>query len=182
MPAKVAGVERIVVRDTAHQGRHASTRCMLAACTARPASTEIYTVGGAQAVAALAYGTETIRPGRQDHRPGQRLRGRCQEDRLGRRGNRYDRRPLRGLRRGRRDGRSRHGGHRPHGPGRARPAGKPAIWSPSTSGLRRRGRGGHRGSHGSAFHARRDHHAPRSTIEGTIVVACRLHGCRPSRR
>ena len=31
-------------------------------------------MGGAQAIAALAYGTETIAAGRRDRRPGQRLR------------------------------------------------------------------------------------------------------------
>ena len=38
-----------------------------------PGSREIWRVGGAQAVAALAYGAGPIRPGRQDRRPRQRL-------------------------------------------------------------------------------------------------------------
>ncbi len=59
LPAKVAGVERIVITVPATGGDINPT--VLAA--ARIAGvTEIYRVGGAQAVAALAYGTETIAP------------------------------------------------------------------------------------------------------------------------
>jgi histidinol dehydrogenase len=59
VPAKVAGVERIVMVVPARDG--ALNPVVLAA--ARIAGvTEIYRIGGAQAVAALAYGTETIRP------------------------------------------------------------------------------------------------------------------------
>jgi len=59
VPAKVAGVERIVITVPATGGDINPT--VLAA--ARIAGvTEIYRVGGAQAVAALAYGTETIAP------------------------------------------------------------------------------------------------------------------------
>ena len=36
---------------------------------------EVYAIGGAQAIAAMAYGTESIRAGRRHRRPGQRLRG-----------------------------------------------------------------------------------------------------------
>lgn len=60
LPAQVAGVERIVcVTPPAKDGTLDAT--VLAACKIAGV-TEIYTVGGAQAVAALAYGTETIRP------------------------------------------------------------------------------------------------------------------------
>ena len=70
-PAQVAGVERIVV------------------CSPRPAQetlaaaylanvTEFYRVGGAQAIAALAFGTPTLPPRRQDRRPRQPLRHRRQ--------------------------------------------------------------------------------------------------------
>ncbi|MCU7585219.1 histidinol dehydrogenase [Adlercreutzia muris] len=60
LPAQVAGVERIVcVTPPTKDGTLDST--VLAACKIAGV-TEIYTVGGAQAVAALAYGTETIRP------------------------------------------------------------------------------------------------------------------------
>ncbi len=59
LPAKVAGVPRVVMVVPASGG--AINPTVLAA--ARIAGvTEIYRVGGAQAVAALAYGTETIAP------------------------------------------------------------------------------------------------------------------------
>ena len=59
IPAKVAGVERIVMVVPAREG--VVNPAVLAA--ARMAGVEeIYRVGGAQAVAALAYGTETIAP------------------------------------------------------------------------------------------------------------------------
>ena len=59
LPAKVAGVPRVVMVVPASGG--AINPTVLAA--ARMAGvTEIYRVGGAQAVAALAYGTETIAP------------------------------------------------------------------------------------------------------------------------
>lgn len=64
IPAKVAGVERIVMVTPPQRGaEHAATGGIspqtLAA--ARIAGVdEIYTVGGAQAIAALAYGTESI--------------------------------------------------------------------------------------------------------------------------
>ncbi|MGN6550580.1 MAG: histidinol dehydrogenase [Pararhizobium sp.] len=59
LPAKVAGVERIVMVVPAQAGR--LNPAVLAA--ARIAGVgEIYRIGGAQAVAALAYGTETIAP------------------------------------------------------------------------------------------------------------------------
>lgn len=60
LPAQVAGVERIVcVTPPTKDGTLDAT--VLAACKIAGV-TEIYTVGGAQAVAALAYGTESIRP------------------------------------------------------------------------------------------------------------------------
>ncbi|MBV7256017.1 histidinol dehydrogenase [Pacificimonas sp. WHA3] len=59
IPAKVAGVERLVMVTPTPDGR--MNPLVLAA--ARLAGVdEIYRVGGAQAVAALAYGTETIAP------------------------------------------------------------------------------------------------------------------------
>ncbi|QLF69316.1 histidinol dehydrogenase [Peteryoungia desertarenae] len=59
LPAKVAGVPRVVMVCPATGG--AINPTVLAA--ARIAGvTEIYRIGGAQAVAALAYGTETIEP------------------------------------------------------------------------------------------------------------------------
>jgi histidinol dehydrogenase len=59
IPAKVAGVERIVMVCPAMDGQIAPI--VLAAAKICGVS-EIYRVGGAQAVAALAYGTETIAP------------------------------------------------------------------------------------------------------------------------
>ncbi|MDX8526645.1 histidinol dehydrogenase [Mesorhizobium sp. MSK_1335] len=59
VPAKVAGVERIVIVVPATGG--VINPLVLVAADLAGVS-EIYRVGGAQAVAALAYGTETIRP------------------------------------------------------------------------------------------------------------------------
>ena len=59
IPAQVAGVPRIVMVVPAPDGQIAP----LVLAAARLAGVhEVYRVGGAQAVAALAYGTETIRP------------------------------------------------------------------------------------------------------------------------
>ena len=58
VPAKVAGVERIVIVVPAPDG--VINPLVLVAADLAGVS-EIYRVGGAQAVAALAYGTETIR-------------------------------------------------------------------------------------------------------------------------
>jgi len=59
VPARVAGVERIVMVVPARKGE--LNPVVLAA--ARIAGVdEIYRIGGAQAIAALAYGTETIEP------------------------------------------------------------------------------------------------------------------------
>jgi histidinol dehydrogenase len=59
VPAQVAGVERIVMVVPA-PGNQINPLVLVAADLA--GISEIYRVGGAQAVAALAYGTETIRP------------------------------------------------------------------------------------------------------------------------
>lgn len=59
VPAKVAGVERIAITVPASGGA-INPLVLVAADLA--GVTEIYRVGGAQAIAALAYGTETIRP------------------------------------------------------------------------------------------------------------------------
>jgi len=59
VPARVAGVERIVMAVPAPGG--ALNPLVLVAARLAGVS-EIYRIGGAQAVAALAYGTETIRP------------------------------------------------------------------------------------------------------------------------
>ena len=59
VPANVAGVERIVMVVPTPDGR--MNPLVLAAARLAGVS-EIYRIGGAQAVAALAYGTESIRP------------------------------------------------------------------------------------------------------------------------
>lgn len=60
IPAKVAGVQRIAVVSPPGGGGRPSA-VTLAACNVAQAD-EVYAVGGAQAVAALAYGTESIAP------------------------------------------------------------------------------------------------------------------------
>ncbi|WP_203363216.1 histidinol dehydrogenase [Bacillus sp. REN10] len=60
MPAKVAGVERIVMVSPPGRDGRLPAGVLVAADIA--GVKEIYKVGGAQAVAALAYGTESIQP------------------------------------------------------------------------------------------------------------------------
>lgn len=59
IPAQVAGVKRIVMVSPPDETGHIPAAVLAAASIA--GVTEIYTVGGAQAIAALAYGTEAIR-------------------------------------------------------------------------------------------------------------------------
>ena len=59
IPAKIAGVERLVVTMPTPKG--VVNPLMLAACSIAGVD-EIYRIGGAQAIAALAYGTETVAP------------------------------------------------------------------------------------------------------------------------
>ena len=59
IPAKVAGVSRVVVVVPAMNGK-ISPIILTAAHLCEV--DELYTIGGAQAIAALAYGTETIKP------------------------------------------------------------------------------------------------------------------------
>jgi histidinol dehydrogenase len=59
IPAKVAGVKRLVMTVPAPEG-HLNPLVLAAAFIS--GVTEVYTIGGAQAIAALAYGTETIAP------------------------------------------------------------------------------------------------------------------------
>jgi len=60
VPAQVAGVDTIAVA-TPPDGRGEVAEAVLAAC-AVAGITEVYRVGGAQAIAALAYGTTSVRP------------------------------------------------------------------------------------------------------------------------
>jgi histidinol dehydrogenase len=59
VPAKVAGVGRLVVVVPAPDGK---LNPLVLAAAKLAGVDEVYRVGGAQAVAALAYGTETVRP------------------------------------------------------------------------------------------------------------------------
>jgi histidinol dehydrogenase len=59
IPARVAGVKRIVMVTPASGGK---INPLVLAAAKRARISEIYRVGGAQAVAALAYGTESIAP------------------------------------------------------------------------------------------------------------------------
>jgi histidinol dehydrogenase len=59
VPAKVAGVKRLVVTLPTPDGT--TNPLMLAACEIAGVD-EVYRIGGAQAIAALAYGTATIKP------------------------------------------------------------------------------------------------------------------------
>ena len=58
VPAKVAGVARVAVASPAG-ARGRPSAAVLAACAAARVD-EVYAIGGAQAIAAFAYGTETI--------------------------------------------------------------------------------------------------------------------------
>ncbi|HIK46769.1 MAG TPA: histidinol dehydrogenase [Leptolyngbyaceae cyanobacterium M65_K2018_010] len=58
IPARVAGVSRIIMVTPPSDGKSINPAVLVAAQEA--GITEIYRVGGAQAIAALAYGTETV--------------------------------------------------------------------------------------------------------------------------
>ena len=58
IPAKVAGVKKIIVCSPPRKNGDVNPALLVAADMA--GATEIYRVGGAQAVAAMAYGTETV--------------------------------------------------------------------------------------------------------------------------
>ncbi len=59
VPAKVAGVKRIVMAGPAPQGKINPLVLAAADCVGID---EIYRIGGAQAIAALAYGTDSVKP------------------------------------------------------------------------------------------------------------------------
>jgi histidinol dehydrogenase len=60
IPAKVAGVPEVVL--CAPPGREGTVNAPTLAAAALAGVDEVYAMGGAQAIAALAYGTESIRP------------------------------------------------------------------------------------------------------------------------
>lgn len=68
VPAKVAGVPRIVVCSPPNAEGRVNSLVLVAADIC--GVDEIYKVGGAQAIAALAYGTQTIKPVRKIVGPG----------------------------------------------------------------------------------------------------------------
>ncbi len=67
-PAKVAGVPRIVACSPPNADGKVNPLILVAADLC--GVDEVYKVGGAQAIAALAYGTETIKPVRKIVGPG----------------------------------------------------------------------------------------------------------------
>ena len=92
VPAKVAGCRRLAMVVPTPDG---DINPLVLAAARIAGVDEIYRVGGAQAIAALAYGTETIAAGGQDRRPRQRLCRGGQAARVRRRRHRYDRRARR---------------------------------------------------------------------------------------
>ncbi len=89
VPAKVAGVPRIVMVVPAPDGK---LMPLVLAAAKLAGVDEIYRVGGAQAVAALAYGTADHQAGRQDRRSRQRLCGGGQAPGVRQGRHRHDRR------------------------------------------------------------------------------------------
>ena len=117
VPAKVAGVPRLVMVVPAPDGE--LTPLVLAAAQLAGVD-EIYRVGGAQAVAALAYGTATIAPVAKIVGPGNAYVAAAKRLRLRQGRHRHDRRAVRGADPRRRDRPSRLDRRRSAGPGRAR--------------------------------------------------------------
>ena len=116
-PAKVAGSSRLAMVVPTPEG-HVNPLVLAAARIA--GVDEIYRVGGAQAIAALAYGTADDRAGRQDRRTRQRLCRRGQAPGFRRRRHRHDRGPVRSRRACRSQRRSALCRRRSAGAGRAR--------------------------------------------------------------
>ena len=75
-PARVAGVGSIALCVPPAADGRVDDATLCAAAVA--GVDEVYRVGGAQAIAAMAYGTRQRAAGRRDRRPGQPLRGRGQ--------------------------------------------------------------------------------------------------------
>ena len=184
VPARVAGVAR-GDRGVAGRRRTGHPPVILAACHVAGVDA-LYRVGGAQAVAALAYGTRHDPARRQDRRSGERLR-RDREAagvRAGR--HRLDRRPERGADRRRRLGARRDGRGRPAGAGRARPAGRRGLRHARPAARRARWR--RRSTSSSPTLPRRAHRArarwrasARSSSTASLAEASRSRtGSRPS--
>ena len=136
-PARVAGVPQIVLCVPPAADGRIDDATLAAAAVA--GVDEVYRVGGAQAVAAMAYGTESIRPVDVVVGPGNVLRGggEAPGGGGGRRGVGV-RRAVRGRRRRRPVDAGRAGRDRPRRPGRARP-GRPGLAGDVVGGEGRRG-------------------------------------------
>ena len=117
VPARVAGVPRIAMVVPSPGGE---MNPLVLAAAQLAGVDEIYRIGGAQAVAALAYGTESVRAGRQDRRPRQCLRRRRQAPGVRHGRHRFHRRAVGGAGHRRQRQRSRVARRRPAGAGRAR--------------------------------------------------------------
>ena len=115
--AKVAGVERVAACTPPIRGEIPAATV---AAMHLAGADEIFLLGGVQAVAAMAVGTETIGQGRPPRRSGQRLRGGGQAPAVRRGGDRPVRGPHRDPRRRRRQRRSLRRRGRPAQPGGAR--------------------------------------------------------------
>ena len=132
VPAQVAGVGSIALTSPPQKDHRACPHPTILAACALLGVDEVYAVGGAQAIAMFAYGAGPVPPGRPGHRARQHhLRRRRQAAAQGRRRHRLRGRPDRDRdprRRHRRPGLRR---RRPDQPGRARPDGRVACWSPT---------------------------------------------------
>ena len=117
-PRRSPGVKRIIACAPPFKG---GPHPAIVAAMHFGGADEIYVLGGVQAVAAMALGTETHRAGRHDRRPRQRLRGRSQAAAVRPRRHRPARRPDRDAGHRRRQRRRRNLRDRPARPGRARP-------------------------------------------------------------
>ena len=149
IPAKVAGVAELIMVVPTPAGEHND----LVLAAAHVAGVDrVFAIGGAQAVAALAYGTESIPPVDKIVGPGQHLRRHRQAGGLRSGGHRHGGRPLGDpgpVRRGHGPGLDRHG---PLLPGRAR-RGRPVHPGELGRGLPRPGGRQHRPAaahHGAA--------------------------------
>ncbi len=116
--AKVAGVKRIIACAPPFKG---GPHPAIVAAMHFGGADDIYVLGGVQAVAAMALGTESDRAGRHDRRPRQRLCGRSQAPAVRPRRHRSSGRSHRNADHRRRQRRRRNLRHRPARPGRTRP-------------------------------------------------------------
>ena len=101
VPAKVAGCPRVVMVVPAP---HGVINPLVLAAARLAGVDEVYRIGGAQAVAALAYGTQTIAPVAKIVGPGNAYVAAAKRRVFGTRRHRHDRRALGGGGGGRPDG------------------------------------------------------------------------------